>query len=217
MELGIPIKTTDGGYLFVGESKSGISGDKTESSRGKSDFWVVKTDSYAIKCYKTFGGSGDDYLRSAIPTNDGGYLLPGNSDSNPSGEKSQWQKGAQDFWVVKIDSNGTKIWDKTFGGSGNDICYDVAHTADGGYLLGGHSDSGISGDKTENSRGENDFWVVKIDENGTKLWDRSYGGNVNDMIYTIEATQDGGFILEVSRTLTLGDKTENSRGGYDSS
>ncbi len=67
-----------------------------------------------------------------------------------------------------------KQWDKRFGGTDYDYLYSVQQTTDGGYILGGGSSSGISGDKTEASRGNYDYWVVKIDANGTKQWDKRF-------------------------------------------
>src|SRR5688572_14054590 len=66
-----------------------------------------------------------------------------------------------------------KLWDKTFGGSGGEELTSLQQTSDGGYILGGLSYSGISGDKTQVSQGDRDYWVVKLDANGNKLWDKT--------------------------------------------
>src|SRR4051794_25478221 len=91
---------------------------------------------------KTFGGTSTDYFNSMIPTLDGGYLLGGNSNSEIGGDKSEPSRGDNDFWVVKIDGEGKKQWDKTFGGSGPENLQSMVPTTDGGYLLGGNSNSG---------------------------------------------------------------------------
>ena len=62
---------------------------------------------------RTFGGSGEDKLANTIKTSDGGYLLAGRSESNASGEKSQDSRGGRDYWVVKLDATGNKVWDRT--------------------------------------------------------------------------------------------------------
>src|SRR4029077_1591551 len=82
-----------------------------------------------------------------------------------------------DYWVVKIDSLGVKQWDKRFGGTEDDQFRCLQQTADRGYILGGYSLSGISGDKTQSPWGDADFWIVKIDSIGVKQWDKRFGGS----------------------------------------
>src|SRR5690606_9304903 len=141
------------------------------------------------------GGSGDDFLHITAPTPDGGYLLGGYSYSSASGDKSENSKGGSDYWVVKIDGSGNKVWDKTFGGSGEDILYSTTPTPDGGYLLGGYSASPASGNKSENSKGSYDYWIVKIDGSGNKVWDKTFGGSDNDILHSTTPSPDGGFLL----------------------
>jgi len=66
-----------------------------------------------------------------------------------------------------------KQWDRTFGGSGGDYLYSLQQTSDGGYILGGFSNSLVSGNKTSTNNGSNDFWIVKIDASGNKQWDKT--------------------------------------------
>ena len=158
---------------------------------------------------RTFGGSGTEELVS-IATPDGGYLFVGTSDSNATGDKSQASRGGKDFWAVKVDVAGNKIWDKRFGGSEEDLCYSVVPTSDGGYLLAGSSDSPADGDKSEESRGQEDMWIVKIDQNGTKLWDKRYGGNVEDSCNKIIQVNENGFLLVgASRSVIGGDNSQD--------
>jgi len=111
---------------------------------------------------KTFGGSDYDNLHAIVPTSDGGFLLGGNSFSGQGGDKSENSRGGNDYWVVKIDAAGRKQWDKTFGGNDYDVLMAIVPTSDGGFLLSGYSRSGQGDDKSENRRGGNDYWVVKI-------------------------------------------------------
>ena len=67
-------------------------------------------------------------------------------------------------------------WDITIGGNSNDDFRDLDITSDGGYIIGGNSYSGLSGDKSQPSKGGSDYWIVKLDSAGKKLWDKSYGG-----------------------------------------
>src|SRR4051812_47240451 len=71
-------------------------------------------------------------------------------------------------------------WQRSFGGSASDTCQVVKQTIDGGYILGGTSSSGVSGNKTSSPYGGDDYWVIKIDGNGNKLWEKSFGGSGSD-------------------------------------
>ncbi|TAE23997.1 MAG: T9SS C-terminal target domain-containing protein, partial [Cytophagales bacterium] len=144
---------------------------------------------------KTFGGSGDDRLYSIIATSDGGFLLAGASESSISGNKTATNYGSFDYWVVKINTNGDKVWDKTFGGSGFDGLYSIIATSDDGFLLAGHSNASLSGNRAAPSYGSSDYWMVKINANGDKVWDKAFGGSGEDGLTSIIATSDGGFLL----------------------
>ena len=213
----VQVPLVDGGYLLAGDSRSSLSGDRSEWGRGQEDFWVVKIDAYGNKVWdKTYGGLFADILRAVVPTPDGGYLLAGYSQSNIYAEKSQNSRGQNDFWVLKIDANGSKLWDKTYGGSGDDRLMSAVLTPDGGFLLGGDSNSGISGERTESSRGSTDYWVVRISSVGTKLWDRTYGGTDADMLASIQITSAGHYYLcGYSFSNISGQKTQNSKGSSD--
>ena len=85
-------------------------------------------------------------------------------------------RGLTDGWVVKVTAKGVKSWEKSYGGSDRDYLYDGAPTDDGGYLLAGYSQSDASAEKSANSKGGYDYWVVKIDSRGNKIWDKTLGG-----------------------------------------
>ena len=210
-------QTSDGGYILGGTSFSNKSGNKTEDSRGGTDYWVVKLNSKGtIEWNKTIGGNDDDDLAALQQTSDGGYILGGISFSNSSGEKAENSKGVADYWVVKLNSNGSKQWDKTIGGSGYDQLNALQQTKDGGFILGGHSFSNISGDKTENNRGGADYWVVKLGSIGNIQFDKTFGGDDLDIPNALQQTSDGGYILGGrSFSNKSGDKTENNRGNED--
>ncbi|MBL7914794.1 MAG: T9SS type A sorting domain-containing protein [Bacteroidia bacterium] len=211
-------QTTDGGYILGGYSKSNISGDKTENSNGDWDYWVVKTDSLGnIEWQNTIGGNSEEVLLSLRQTNDGGYILGGWSDSNISGDKTENSNGSWDYWIVKTDNLGNIEWQNTIGGSSYDYLYSVQQTTDGGYILGGYSNSSISGDKTENSLGGGgDYWIIKTDSLGIIEWQNTIGGSGIDRLFSLQQTSDGGYILGgYSNSNISGDKTENSNGSVD--
>ncbi|MEO1654604.1 MAG: hypothetical protein AAFU64_13750 [Bacteroidota bacterium] len=145
-----------------------------------------------------------DYLRTILATPDGGYLLGGSSNSN-----NFYDSTAEfDFWIAKVDANGQKLWEKYLGGTENDFLNEMVICPDGGYLLGGYSQSGIGDDKTESLRGKTDFWVVKVDEEGNKLWDKTYGGSEVDLLIDMQVSPDGGILLAgMSDSNISGDKT----------
>jgi hypothetical protein len=199
-------QTSDGGYILGGSSLSGISGNKSQASKGSYDMWVIKIDVNGNKIWdKAFGGTDADGISCLQQTSDGGYILGGGSSSGIGGDKSQANQGMNDYWVVKIDAAGNKVWDKTLGGNDYDELASLHQTTDGGYILGGKSNSGISGDKSEINYGDKDGWVVKLNANGNKIWDKSFGKVGDDYIYAIQQTTDNGFIISGGETITSTD------------
>lgn len=211
----------DGTIVLAGNSNSPVSGDKSQPNWDTtlllSDYWIVKCDSAGNKLWdKRFGGIDDEFLWDAERLPDGGYILGGYSFSDSSGDKLQHTQGATDYWVVRTDALGNLLWEKRFGGTTIDNMASLALAHDGGFLLGGLSLSGVGGDKTEPSWGGFDYWVVKIDSLGNKLWDKRYGGMLDDNLDEVQSTSDGGFVLAgFSRSFISGDKTEDTEGNWD--
>jgi hypothetical protein len=169
-----------------------------------------------IEWQNTIGGSSNDRLYAIKQTIDGGYILGGNSQSNISSDKTENSLGGVDYWIVKTDSFGSIQWQNTIGGSGSDYCRSIQQTSDGGYILGGYSDSNISGDKLENCIGGDDYWIVKTDGGGNIQWQNTIGGIYDDRLRSIQQTVDGGYILGGwSQSIISGDKSENSFGDWD--
>lgn len=229
------INTPDSGYLLGGSSISPVSGDKTsETIPGDfgyvfADFWVIKVDAKGNKIWdKTYGGKTQDILRSIVASPDGGYLLGGTSEDikilNQGGASST--KGG-DYRVIKIDATGNQLWDRKFGSDTADVLQALVASTNGGYLLGGYSDGGISGDKTSVKRGDFCYWIVKIDANGNKKWDKTFGGdtsfcgplsscvNVGNRLTSLIGTSDGGFLVGGSSNGyrdAIGGKSEDAIG-----
>lgn len=213
------IETTDNGFLLGVTSDSDISGDKTENSKGGFDYWIVKLNSFGNVLWdKTIGGSsGDGYVTSVIETTDGGYMIGGSSTSNTSGDKTEDCRGVSDFWILKLNNFGNIEWQKTIGGNDEDGgLANIIQTNDGGYLLGGTSQSIISGDKTAVNKGLKDYWVVKISSTGSIEWQETYGGNDDDSLSSFVKCLDGNYILCGSSLSGISsDKTAPSNGSYD--
>lgn len=213
-------QTSDGGYILGGHSyTTGISGDKTEANVGlvKSDYWVIKLNSTgSIEWQNTIGGDNYDYLNSIAQTSDGGYFLGGESISGISGDKNEANLGIYDYWVIKLNSTGSIMWQNTIGGSQNEHLNSISQTEDGGYILGGESASGISGDKTEICLGSQDYWIIKLNSSGGIEWENTIGGINYDYFKSIAQTADGGYLLGGFTTSGISvDKTEACLGFYD--
>ncbi|HOB98027.1 MAG TPA: hypothetical protein PKM43_04665 [Verrucomicrobiota bacterium] len=214
--------TSDGGFIVAGCSNAQPCADKTSPYFGGhdsniphlgSDFWVVRFDAQQNKLWdKSYGGAASECARDIHPLADGGFMVFGNSQSLPvtdpsKGTKTSRRYGNQDFWVVRIDAEGNQLWDKSYGGVSDDICTCAEPMPDGGWLLSGTSCSRPSGNKTAPHFGGWDFWIVRIDDQGNKLWDQSFGGRGDEgkiwrtfqppvfMRERIRRTTDGGFLL----------------------
>ncbi len=158
------VQAADGGFVVAGYAQS-HSGDIVDHRYGV-NYWVVKLsaegDSLWTKC---LGGSGDDEAYSMQPTADGAYIIAGYTGA-PSSYigKTNFDvsgfNGYLDYWIVKLSDEGEIIWQECYGGSSSDMAFYAIQTADGGYLLGGTSDS-TDGDAT-NTNGRYDVWVVKL-------------------------------------------------------
>ncbi len=206
-------QTSDGGYILGGFTTSDSTGDVSQHTKGSLDYWIVKIDEFGAKQWdKRYGGADYDQLSGVRQTPDGGYILGGWSYSDSTGDVSQHTRGAEDFWVVKTDPSGNILWNKRYGGNGNDQLFYLENSSDGGYILGGRTASDSSGEVSEVSRGQNDYWLIKIDAAGNKVWDKRYGGSANDNFFWLEETSDGGFVLGgYIQSTPGGDVTEPSR------
>ncbi len=216
------IATSDGGFLLGGSSTSGQNGNKSapKLSNGRNtDYWVVKIDGSGNKVWdKTFGGTDINELSSMITTSDGGFLLGGSSSSGNDGNKSAPNRGTvinDDYWVVKIDGNGNKVWDQTFGGTGFDALSSMTATSDGGFLLGGYSRSSQNGNKSTPNKGSADYWIVKVDRSGNIVWDQTFGGTGFDGLHSMIAISDGGFLLGGYSDSGQGDDKSDTKRGED--
>jgi hypothetical protein len=165
------IQTIEGGYALAGYTDP--------SSTMNYDCWLIKTNSTgAVIWSKTYGGANKDYGYCVIQTTDGGYALVGSTDSSGA--------GYEDFWLIKTDSDGNHLWNKTYGGARPDYAYSVVQTNDGGYAIAG---------VTESTPWGPDFWLVKTDSTGEMLWNKVYGRTKYEYAFSLISTSDGGFAL----------------------
>jgi hypothetical protein len=214
------MQTADNGYILGGVSTSEISGEKSEGTRGLNpsyDYWILKLDSSGvIEWQKTYGGDDYDQLITIKQTADLGYIVAGNSRSNANYDKTENSRGYIDYWILRLNSQGSIVWQKTIGGDDIEQVTDIIETNSGGFVVGGYSYSGISGDKTDAVHGLSDFWILKLDELGNIFWQKSIGGNGSDYLYSMIENPDNSLVLAGSSNSGIsGDKTENSRGLED--
>ncbi len=165
------VQTSDGGFL--------VSGQTTSKGSGSYDYWVFKLDaSGTVLWEKIFGGSDDDRCRSIVQTSDGGVALVGYTRNSTSAYTR----------VFKLNASGNKTWDQNFGKvkSADNRIESIVQTSDGGFALIG---------KLTNKVGFHDFWVLKLNASGNKTWEKTYGGNNNDLGEAIVRTSDGNFVV----------------------
>lgn len=213
--------TADGGYILAGHSKSNISGDKTENTLGffeNNDMWIIKLNSSgAIEWQNTIGGLHIDYAEIIRELPDGSFIVAGNSSSGISYDKTVDLHGTAgltyDIWVLKLTSTGSIVWQKNIGGGSDDYFSDLILTADGGFLIGAESYSGIGFEKTAPLIGVFDNWIIKLDADGNIEWDKTIGGDNLDNIGGLAQTTDGNYVVGAySMSGISGNKTEISNG-----
>jgi hypothetical protein len=179
--------TRDGGYILSGYTQSFGAGDY--------DMYLVKTDSQGrLEWQKTFGGKDYDVCWSVEQTRDGGYILGG--DTRSFGPDC-------DMFLVKTDFSGELEWQRTCGGPENDYCQAVHQTADGGFVLGGDSETMV-----RPHHYNSDMFLVKTDPAGQVEWQKRFGGPGSDGCFALQQTRDGGFIL-------AGDYQASETSSYD--
>jgi len=210
-------QTSDGGYIVAGYTKSYGAGDW--------DAWLIKTDSEGNELWnKTYGGTFEDIANCVIETNDGGYAIAGYAGYHPGGKWELWiiktdengtevwsekyrngdivfgtyiietehgyvvvAKASGDVWLVGTDENGKMIWNNTFGGTDSDGGDAVIQDEYGGYVIVGTTYSFGSGDA--------DIWLIKTNETGGELWNKTFGGVGYDIGGDVIQTYDGGFAI----------------------
>lgn len=197
-------KTSDGGYVLSGYSRSPNDQCGSQANAGFHDYWLLKIDGSGNEIWcQNFGYSGSDQAYDVFETNEGGFFATGFFDVSASGGEGNNDRqgagnehGVGEFWAIKMDANGEFIWTRYFGGYNNDRSYDALQTPDNGFLLIGSSESIVEENSDiEFNHGSYDFWVVKVNSAGTKEWTKTYGGEEIDVAYAITPTSDGNYFI----------------------
>ncbi len=203
-------QTADGGYITIGQTRSNDS--DIIFTHGLADIWVVKlNDTGAILWQKTYGGSSLDYGYSIMATPSGGYIIAASTYSTDGDITAN--HGNYDAWILKINDTGAIQWQRSYGGSNEEIATTITTTTDGGYIFAGQTQS-YNGDVSGN-HGMFDYWVVKLNDTGGITWQKTLGGSgADNQPWTIYQTPEGGYITAGFSQSTDGDVTGN-HGGKD--
>jgi hypothetical protein len=200
-------QTTDGGFIVAGNCASNDGDALGSILHFNGDFWIVKlSDTGTIQWQKMFGGNEYDNANFVQQTTDSGYIIAGSSASNDGDITGHHgSAGDSDYWIVKLNSIGNLHWQKSLGGTGIDEASSIHQTLDGGYIVGGSSNSN-NGDVSGN-HGSKDFWVIKISDSGNIQWQKSFGGTETDALWSVCQTTDKGYIIAGLSCSNNGDVT----------
>ena len=196
----------NGDVVGVGTTSSPAGGDVSQPlMAGFSIYsmWVVRTDANGTKLWDRRLYSLQGMVAAeAFATPDGGIILVGSMNGGIGGDVTQPDitnnplgSSGQDVWVVKLNAAGTKLWDRRYGGGGNETVQTAIATRDGGLVVVSTTDSGADGNISQPSRGGFDTWTLRLSPTGTVLWERRLGGSRDEAFYGVTETADGGFAL----------------------
>jgi len=167
-------QTSDGGYVVAGYTGSFGNGWQV---------YLIKTNASGDTLWtRIYGGAASEECYSVQQTQDSGYVIAGNTAS--FGNQSQ-------VYLIKTNSSGDTLWTRTYGGTNNDMGYSVQQTSDAGYIVAGEASSFGNGRQV---------YLVKTNATGDTLWTRTYGGASTDFGYSVQQTQDSGYVIAGSTT-----------------
>jgi len=173
-------QTKDGGYIVAGNA------DSYDAGFYNINIWVLKLDSSGdIIWQETFGNIYYDRIGSIQQTSEGGYII--------AGTLCRYHGNYCYIWLIKLDDEGKVSWEKSYGGEEKsyyllgEYASSIQQTSEGGYIVAGSTDSfGVD---------SRDIWILKLDGEGNVSWQKTYGGNSNDDVRSIQQTSDGGYIV----------------------
>ncbi|MBT8184805.1 MAG: hypothetical protein KJN76_08180, partial [Eudoraea sp.] len=146
----------------------------------------------AVEWIRNYGGTGSETGQSVIATSDGGYAVLGYTNST-DGDILGKNLAVNDYWLLKLDADGSMEWNKTYGGSKDDRGLAVIQSSVGGYAIVGYAMSS-DGDGS-NNEGFHDNWILKLNSTGDIEWEKSFGFSGHDHSYDLVETADGGYFF----------------------
>jgi hypothetical protein len=208
------LQTADGGFFFVGFlditaalSDGTYNKGNSITRHGVGEFWGTKIDANGnLEWRSYYGGTNNDRAHAVVEADDGSFVMAGFSESDDYDVSNT--RGSYDFWVIKLSVAGELLWERSFGGSGIEVAYDITKTDDGAYVITGNTFS-TDMDVSIN-HGESDVWLIKVDDNGKLLWEKTFGGSQFDAAQGLSTTKDGGFIIAGNSKSNDGDTKENN-------
>ncbi|WP_276504254.1 DUF7619 domain-containing protein [Terrimonas pollutisoli] len=204
--------TSDGGFILTGYTNSNDGPVTGKHGVDSADVWVVKIAANStIQWARCYGGTGEDFAYSILPTDDDGYIVAGTSQSS-NGDLTG-NNGGSDGWVFKIDSDGDLVWQRAIGGPGNEEFRSIILNADSSLTLTGYAQSGSV--LSNGIKGNSDLWVIKIDKNnGNTIWSKGFGGTLNEQGFSVDKMPEDGFLVAGFTESSNGDVT-NKAGAAD--
>lgn len=196
------IQMSDGGYFVAGFADyAGLTGQSDNGEghqmgrgvqHGVGEFFGIRLSSSGdFMWFRYYGGTMNDRVNDIVETNDGGIIMVGYSESQDFDVENP--KGSYDYWVINIDAEGHLHWKKNFGGPDIDQAYGIVKTDFNSYLIVGQSNS-VAGD-IKHPKGNSDAWVIHIDEHGSLIWEKSFGGSEFDTASSIKKTGYNTFVV----------------------
>lgn len=171
----------DGGFIIGCATSSATAGSR--------DGWLIRLNSSGNSLWdKKIGGLSTDGIRDLKLTSDNSFIITGWTASDGAGALGK-------AWLVKIDSLGNIIFNKSFGGTDADRGLSVQQTSDGGYIFTGYTAS--------SGAGNDDLFLVKTDGSGNQTWAKTFGGTGRDYGNVVKQTADGGYLI-AGYTLSFG-------------
>ena len=205
--LGI-VKTDDNSFIIACSSDS-EDVDITDNN-GSYDFWILKISNTGVLLWeKSFGGTEIDEARAITRSEDGNFIIVG--DTRSSNGDVTLNNGAADVWMLKINTEGNLLWQKTIGGASFDVARSISKTQDNGFVIAGSSrslDNGFT------NQGQNDGLILKVDSEGEVVWKKTVGGSDFDFCYDAVQLTDGS-IIGVGETRSLDGNIKENKGFAD--
>ena len=170
-DVGSSVLEKAGGLVVAGRTNS--------FGAGEYDGWLIATDSKGRELWnRTIGGPGGDEATAIVAAGGGGYAIAGGTGS--------FGAGGSDGWLVRTDPQGREVWNRTFGGTGDDGGRSIKRTADG-FIIAGFTESRGAGGK--------DLWLLKADPNGSEVWNVTFGGSKDDIGEAVIERAGGGYVV----------------------
>lgn len=202
------VETVDNSYIIVASSDS--NDFNISNHKGSYDFWVLKISNEGNLIWeKSFGGSEVEEPRGITNTNDGNIVIVGDTRSTDIDISSN--NGGADLWMIKISTDGDLIWEKTFGGTSFDVARSISQSKDNGFIISGNS---RSSDLNFTNQGQNDAWILKVDNSGNLLWQEFIGGSENEFLYDAVQLKNQS-IIAIGESASLDSDIKENKGFSD--